>query len=45
MRQIAALHAQMATGFRMQGPPAATGAERQEIVRQIVALEKRLMEL
>jgi hypothetical protein len=45
MRQIASLHAQMATGFRMERPPAATGADRQELMRQIVALEKQLMDV
>jgi len=44
MRQIAALHAQMATSFREDGRPRLTDFERQEIMRQIVALETRLRE-
>jgi hypothetical protein len=42
MRQIAALYAQTATGFRRARP---TADERQELVRQIVALERQLMKL
>ena len=45
MRQIAALHAQMATGFRENGPPRLTDTQRQEIMDQIAELEKQLMDL
>jgi hypothetical protein len=45
MRQIAALHAKMATSFRKGERPPVADAERQELLQQIVALEKRLMSL
>ena len=45
MRQIAALHSKMAMAYRKGGSSALTNIERQEILRQIVALEKRLMEM
>ncbi len=43
MRQIAALYARLTAGSMMRVPPALTNIERQEILRQIVALEKQLM--
>jgi uncharacterized protein (DUF1501 family) len=45
MRQIAALHARMTAGSMFRRPQAMTDAERQEIMRQIAALEKQLMAL
>lgn len=45
MRQIAALHARMATSFQRENErPRLTVAERQEVLQQIAALESRLME-
>jgi hypothetical protein len=45
MRQIAALHARMATSFqRGNERPRLTVEERHEVIQQIAALESRLME-
>ena len=45
MRQLAALYAQFTIGFGKERRPEKTTAERDDIKRQIAALEKRLLEL
>jgi hypothetical protein len=44
MRQIAALHARLATSFRDDGLPRLSDDRRRETLRQIAALEKKLMD-
>jgi len=44
MRQIAALHAQMARGFYKDDRSRITDDDRQKLLRQIVTLEKLMME-
>jgi hypothetical protein len=43
MRQIAALHAQMARTSHNGSPPQLTEPERKNLLQQIVVLEKRLL--
>ena len=44
MRQIAALHAQMARGIYKDDRSRITDVDRQKLLRQIVTLEKLMME-